>query len=305
MVPAMRSREVRLVRRPVGVPVLDDFGIVETVVAEPVAGQALVRNRLMALGAVMRTLLDGKGPLPGYQVGQPLFGRAVGEVVASDTVPPATLVAHPAGWREYALVDAARVEVIEPGTEVGALSSGFVAYAALRAAGLRPGETVFVSSAAGAVGSTAAFVAKQLGAGRVIGSSGSAAKRAVLTTDYGYDAALDRESRPSGVDVALDLVGDPAVVTAMNTGGRIALVGALAEQFGEGSCPPLDVSSVIAKGLTLTGVTAAAHPELRAAYRAVAVEPPHTVVDGLDAAPSALLDLFAGRHRGLVLVSLG
>jgi NADPH-dependent curcumin reductase CurA len=243
--------------------------------------------------------------MPGYQIGQPLFGKAVGEVVAGEA-PVGTLVSHLAGWRSHALLDAGRFQIIAPGTELAALSSGFVAYAGLRAAGLRPGETVYVSSAAGAVGSTSARLAKALGAGRVIGSTGSGEKAAVLTTSLGYDEGFDRRTAtvPSGVDVALDLVGDPGLVSAMNPGGRLALIGTLAQQLGGVTPEPWDTMTVIAKGLTLVGVSVAAHRALEPEYRTVAPEPPHSVVRGLEAAPDALLNLFAGHFTGLVVVAL-
>ncbi|TQS47023.1 zinc-binding dehydrogenase [Cryptosporangium phraense] len=293
----MRTREVRLAGP-------DELVVVETELAEPGPGHVLVRNRWMALGAVMRTLLDGTGPLPGYRVGEPLFGKAVGEVIAGDGAPVGTLVSHGLGWREHAITE--RFEIVEPGAELRALSSGFVAYGALRAAGLRSGETVYVSSVAGAVGSTAARLAKALGAARVVGSAGTPEKVAALTAAFGYDEAFDRqtETRPADIDVAIDLVGEPPVA-AMRPGGRIALVGALAQQLGGATPAPLDLLGVIGRGVTMVGLDLAAHRHLEPEYRTLAVDPPHSVVHGLDAAPDALRGLFAGRFTGLVVITLG
>jgi NADPH-dependent curcumin reductase CurA len=311
----MRTTEIRLAMRPAGAPTLADFALVETVLAEPGAGQILVRNRFMVLSAVMRTLLADGGPMPGYQVGQPLFGQAVGEVVSSSdpAVPVGATVAHPAGWREHALLDAGQARVIDADSALPTLSSGFTAYVGLRVAGLRPGDTVYVSSAAGAVGSMAAHLATALGAGRVIGSAGSAAKVAALTERFGYDAGFDyRSGQPAdGIDVALDNVGGgqlKSIVARMALRGRVALCGALAQQLGNEPDPELDLLTVVGKRLSLRGFITSDHrdyePEYRELIRARGITPPHTLIEGLDAAPQALLDLFAGQHTGLVVVTL-
>lgn len=316
----MRSAEIRLARRPAGPPVAEDFQRHEREVPEPGDGEVVVRNRLMALGAAMRSLLaGGLGPVPGYRVGEALSGRAVGEVVASASpeLPVGATVLHGLGWREYASGPAALFRAVRAADAVALLSGGATAYAGLRAAGLRAGETVYVSGAAGGIGSLAGPIARALGAARVVGSTGSASKVAALTERFGYDAGFRHEPgtvadrlravAPDGVDVGFDTVGGPVlagIVAAMRPRGRIALCGATGTQLGGAADPPLDLTAVIGGRLSLHGFTAAGEPQHETEFLRLGITVPHTVVDGLAAAPRALLDLFAGRHTGTVLIRL-
>jgi NADPH-dependent curcumin reductase CurA len=321
----MRTTEIRLIRRPVDAPALADFELVTTAVPAPGDGQVLVRNRYMVLSAVMRSLMAGAvPPMPGYQVGQVMFAKALGEVVssASQQVPVGATVVHMSGWREHAVVDSGRCRVVDPEDPLLHLSSGLTAFVGLRVAGLRQGETVYVSSAAGAVGSMVGQLAKAIGAGRVIGSTGSARKATDLTEKLGFDAAFDYRSEPvdkglarsapDGVDVFFDNVGGEqlaAAIKVLNPRGRIALCGALAQQLGDGADPQLDLLTIIGKRLSLHAFTATDHldwePEYLRLMRDNNIVPAHTIVDGLDSAPQALLDVFAGRHTGMVIVHLG
>ena len=241
----MRCAEIRLARRPATAPTLDDFGIrYDTDLPEPAAGEVIVRNRWLALGAVMHALLAGGiGPLPGYQVGQPLFGRAVGEVIASASPD------LPAGGDERAAhvrlagarAGSGRPAFHEiPASALARLSGGLTAYAGLRTAGLRRGETVYVSSAAGAVGSLVGQLAKNSSRpGRVIGSAASPAKIAQLTEQAALRrrvrppqrlfrrAGVVRAHAPEGVDVFFDNVGGAhlaATIEAMRPVGQVALL---------------------------------------------------------------------------------
>ncbi|TMR09770.1 NADP-dependent oxidoreductase, partial [Nonomuraea zeae] len=164
---AFDSREVRLASHvPTGLPLTSaSFRLTRS----PVGGPVVVRNRWMAVTAAMRTLISGSaGPMPAYQVGEVLYGPAVGEVVASSRPDLAVgdWVRHGLGWREYAAVGAwRRIEPVSSADEaMGHLGQGLTTYVGLRAAAeVRPGDTVLVTGAAGAVGSVAAPIARLLG----------------------------------------------------------------------------------------------------------------------------------------------
>ncbi len=160
----------------------------------------MVRNQYMSVDPYMRGRMnDVKSYVPPFALDAPLDGGAIGEVVASEAADVAvgTTVLHGLGWREYALLDATAARPVDPSVApvsayLGVLGmTGLTAYAGLlEVAAMKPGETVFVSAAAGAVGSLVGQIAKLKGAGRVIGSAGSPAKVERLRT-LGFDAAFD------------------------------------------------------------------------------------------------------------------
>ncbi|MCT9930615.1 NADP-dependent oxidoreductase [Planotetraspora sp. A-T 1434] len=318
------AHEVRLTAH--GRPGLERFRIVETPVPVPGPGQVLVRNRYLAMRAAMGLLMAGGEPtMPAYRPGEAMWGPAVGEVVAGDWT-PGILVAHDLGWREYALLEAAGVrELPELADPVAHLAQAETAYAGLvEAARLRPGDTVFVSSAAGSIGTMAGQIARLKGAGRVVGSAGSAAKVAWLVGELGFDAAFDhheealaerlREVAPEGVDVYFDNVGGEQLVAAIevaNPGARMALCGALAGQTGRTGqgLATVDTRALIAKRISLRGFTARDHPglgreEIAGWLRDGRLTVPVTRFAGLREAPRALLELLDGRHTGTVIVEL-
>ncbi|MFI6791644.1 NADP-dependent oxidoreductase [Nonomuraea sp. NPDC050383] len=327
--------EVRLVARPAGLPAPGDFEIAEVAVPDPVVGQVVVRNLFMSLEPGMLMLIAGVSglPMPRYEVGEVMYGAAIGEVVASadPSLGAGDLVMHRFGWREYAVARAGlfrRVDRNAYSTPSIYLGSGLVAYVGLTdAAELRPGDTVFVSSAAGATGNMAGQIARLKGASRVIGSAGSLEKVARLTGRLGFDAAFDyhdgpivdrlREAAPEGIDVYFDNVGGEqlqAAIEVMNPHGRIALCGALNQQ---GKSRPDDgrgdLLSVIGKRLTMRGFTMSDHPDrapefdtqFRTWLSEGAIVYDETVIDGLANAPQALLGLVEGAYTGKTVVRLG
>jgi NADPH-dependent curcumin reductase CurA len=327
------GREIRLAARPAGKVSASDFTLAEVPVPDPGPGQVLVRNRFFSVEPALRLWIDGSFglPMPLVPVGTALPGRAVGEVVtsASDSFRPGQMVAHGLGWREYAIGEAPGLEVLDadalPSLSAH-LAPALTAYAGLDVAGLQPGDTVFVSSAAGGVGSLAGQMARLRGAGRVIGSAGSAAKAAMLTRDLGFDAAFDyhdapvagqlHAAAPDGIDVYFDNVGGEQLVAAievMKAGGRIALCGAMASQ-GEDDAPPPRWNQllVIAKRLRITGFTASDHSGRSAEYladfgrwlRSGEIRYSETILDGLSAAPQAFCDVLRGRYAGRVAIRL-
>ena len=335
--PASTYREVRLVARPHG-PLTDDlFEVVEVPMPDPAPGQVLVRNTAMTVTAVMRTLMDEAEapdvPMRAYALGEPPHGLAVGEVVAAPgaELAPGALVRHRQSWREYSLLDASAVQPIDPDAlpdPAAHLAQGATAWmGVVRGAEVRAGDTVFVSGAAGGVGSLAGQIARLRGAGRVIGSTSSQAKADYLTGELGFDAVVLRvagpigeqlrAAAPDGIDAMVDNVGGEqlqAALAAARRGARFALVGALASQLsGAGPQPTrIDTLSFVARGITLRGVALFDHPDAVAAWqrefgpglRAGTLKFPHVRLHGVEQAPRALSELVEGRHIGAVIVEL-
>lgn len=330
------SREIRLASRPVGEPTSSNFELVEVDVPAPGPGQVLVRNTWMSVDPYMRGRMDDEPSyIPPFVLGAPLEGSAIGEVVAScaDHVPVGATVSHFLGWREHAVVDATETTVVDialapPQAFLGVLgSTGLTAYAALTdVAPVRPGDVVFVSSAAGAVGSVAGQIARKLGASRVVGSAGGPLKAKLLVATLGFDAAIDykagpvteqlAEAAPHGIDVYLDAVGGDhleAAIDSMRVGGRIAKIGAIAEYNATAPVPgPSNLYQIAKKELTLRGMLVTSHysqfPEyVDTASRWLADGSLHTeetVVDGLAQAPQAFIDVLRGGNIGKMLVRL-
>jgi NADPH-dependent curcumin reductase CurA len=329
------QREVHLAARPEGTLSTDHFHVVEVPVPEPGSGQVLVRNRLMSVTAVMRTLMvgDARLPMPVYEPGGPLWGPAIGEVIAAPgtDLAPGSLVTHDHGWREYAVVDAAEVAQVDhaavPDVAVH-LSQAFTAWmGVVRAAEVRSGDTVFVTGAAGGVGSLAGQFARLRGAKRVIGSTGSARKGRYLVEELGYDAVVVRgagpiedqlrAAAPDGIDAVFDNVGGEQLSAALavaRRGARVALVGTLSGQVSGDftATVEIDTGSLIVRGITLRGIAGVDHldavpqamREFGQGLRDGTVVFPHTRLSGIDQAPRALCELLEGRHIGAVLVEL-
>ncbi|MFE0530077.1 NADP-dependent oxidoreductase [Micromonospora parva] len=327
-----RNREIHLASRPQGWPTEDTFRLVETDVPTPGPGQIVVRNQFMSVDPYMRGRMnDVKSYVPPFALDAPLDGAAIGEVVASEAADIAVgaTVQHGLGWREYALLDATAARQVDPGVApVSAYLSvlgmtGLTAYAGLlEVAAMKPGETVFVSAAAGAVGSLVGQIAKLKGAGRVIGSAGSPAKVERLRA-LGFDAAFDyhdgvrealRAAAPDGVDVYFDNVGGDhleAAISAMNLHGRAAICGMIAQYNAtEPPAAPRNLALVIGKRLTLRGFLVNDHHDVRPAFvRDVAgwlrdgtLSYDETIVDGIENAPAAFLGLLRGENLGKMLV---
>lgn len=328
-------REVRLGTRPEGVLGIDHFHVVEAPVPKPAHGQVLVRNRLMSVVAVMRTLMKGDAdlPMPPYEPGEALWGPAIGEVIAAPgtDLRPGDHVTHRYGWREYATVDATDAQRIDPETlpdEAAHLSQGVIAWLGIvRAAEVREGDTVFVTGAAGGVGSLAGQFARLRGATRVIGSTSSQRKGQYLVKELGYDDVVIRgagpiedqlrQTAPDGIDAIFDNVGGEQLLAALavaRRGARVALVGTLSGQTSGGFTAPIeiDTGSLILRGITLRGMSGSDHldaiPQAMKEYgrglREGTITFPHTRLSGIDQAPRALCELLEGRHIGAVLVEL-
>ena len=330
------SRQIVLAARPHGEPTPAEFRLEDAELPDPGAGEVLVRNRWMSVDPYMRGRMnDARSYVPPFQVGAPLDGGAVGEVVASGDpgVPEGSTVLHGLGWRELALVPAKRVQPVDPQAApaqayLGALGMpGLTAYVGLLdIAGLREGDVVFVSGAAGAVGSLAGQIAKSRGH-TVIGSAGSPEKVALLRDELGFDAAFNykdgrvrdllRAAAPDGIDVYFDNVGGEhleAAIGSLRLHGRVALCGAISAYNATEPVPgPRNLGQAVGKRLTLRGFIVSDHsarmPDLVAEIGPALAEGRivvrETVVDGLEQAPQAFIDLLRGANTGKMLVRLG
>lgn len=332
------STQIHLARRPVGWPTHDDFRTVTVEYGELAPGEVRVTNEFVSVDPYMRGRMnEGRSYVAPYEIGEVITGGAVGRVVASaaEHLPVGTAVTHQHGWSDVVQADAATFTAVPdiPGMPLSLRlhilgMTGLTAYVGLTAiAGLREGDTVFVSGAAGAVGTAVGQIAKLLGAGRVVGSAGTPEKVALLTEKYGYDAALNykdgpvREQlaaiAPEGVDVFFDNVGGDhleAALDVMNDGGRMALCGAIALYNQTDRAPgPDNLANVITRALQITGFTVGSHvhhaPEFREKmagwFAEGRVRYDETVVDGIEHTVDAFLGMMRGANTGKMLVRVG
>jgi len=330
------AREIRLAARPEGWPTADTFELATVDVPAPRDGQVVVRNTVMSVDPYMRGRMnDVESYVPPFEVGTALDGAAIGEVVESrsDRYAVGDTVLHGLGWRDYAVLDAAHATRVDPAVApvsayLGILGMpGLTAYAGLvRAAELRDGDVVFVSGAAGAVGSAVGQFARLLGASRVVGSAGSPEKVRYATDELGFDAAFDyhagpvaqqlREAAPDGIDVYFDNVGGDhleAAIGAMHRHGRAAICGMISGYNETTPQPaPRNLARLIGWRLTLRGFLVRDHADLRGEFLDRAgrwladgqLSYRETFVDGLEHAPDAFLGMMRGDNIGKMLVRL-
>ncbi len=329
------AREIHLASRPQGEPTPDNFRLVETELPDLAEGEILVRNTVMSVDPYMRGRMnDVKSYVPPFQLDRPLDGGAVGTVVASrsDAVPEGASVLHGLGWRDLAVLPADRAKVVDTekfsdSAYLGVLGMpGLTAYAGLMAAAeFHSGDAVFVSGAAGAVGSLVGQIAKLSGASRVIGSAGSAEKVARLL-DLGFDAAFNYKDAPvaaqlkqaalDGIDVYFDNVGGDhleAAISRMNVDGRIAMCGAISVYNSTEPTPaPRNLTAVIGKRITLRGFIVSKYNAMADEFLATvgpwladgSIRWDETVREGLENAPQAFIDLLNGGNTGKMVVRL-
>jgi hypothetical protein len=325
-----KSREVHLVARPDGLPTEQEFQLVETDVPDAADGEVLVENLYMSVDPAMRPRLS-----VGYELNEPLAGGAVGRVVQSRSpgFDVGDLVTNRLGFREYFVSGPeglSRLEVVDGLPLTAHLhvlgGTGFTAYGGLLKIGqLKPEDKVFVSTAAGAVGSVAAQIAKIKGCW-VVGSAGSAEKARWLAEDAGLDAVIDykatpirralHQAAPGGIDVYFDNVGGDhldAALACMNTLGRVAVCGMISGYNEPGARTVVrNLANIIYGRITLRGFTVADFPELRENFitdmtgwlREGRIQYQETILEGIEAAPRALIGLFAGLNNGKMLVKL-
>ncbi|EWT01189.1 NADP-dependent oxidoreductase [Intrasporangium oryzae NRRL B-24470] len=331
-----KPREVQLTSRPVGWPTADDFALVESEVPPLADGQLLVRNVVMSVDPYMRGRMSAaKSYAEPYALGEAMHGGAVGEVLESraEGIAPGDHVLHGLGWREVAVVDASQARVVDTSVApasayLGVLGmTGLTAYAGLtRIASFKPGDIVFVSGAAGAVGSVVGQIAKALGAGRVIGSAGSQEKVDYLVGELGFDAAFNykdgavrdllAQAAPEGIDVYFDNVGGEhleAAIGALRLGGRIAVCGAISGYNNTEAPPgPRNLVRLIQTRGLIQGFLVGDHYDLAGEYAQKAagwladgtLTSRETFADGIDHAVDAFLGVLRGENTGKMIVRL-
>jgi hypothetical protein len=329
------AREIRLKSRPQGLPTADNFELATVDLPAPGAGEVQVKNLWMTVDPYMRGRMnDAKSYVPPFQLGKALEGGAVGEVTASGDAAykPGDLVQSNFGWREGFNAPAAHVQKLDtmglpPQAFLGAAGMpGLTAYAGLlRVAGLKDGDVVFVSGAAGAVGSMVVQIAKAKGH-TVVGSAGGAEKVAFLK-EIGCDHVIDYKAEkdltaalmraaPEGIDVYFDNVGGEhleAALTAARPFGRFAMCGAISMYNATEPPPgPRNLFFVVGKQLKLQGFIVSTHWDMMPDFhRDLAqwvkegkVTWKETVFEGIDRAPDAFRGLFSGENLGKMLVKL-
>ena len=329
------SQEWRLAARPRGEPVTSDFELARVELGEPGEGEVLIRNSWLSVDPYMRGRMnDSRSYVSSFRLGEPMSGGAVGRVEASGHAgfSAGDWVVHMLGWREAALADGRGLQRVDPdlaplSSYLGALGMpGLTAFVGIDDVGrVQPGDVVYVSAAAGAVGSAAAQIAKIRGA-RVLGSAGSPEKVAWLE-ELGLDGVFDyhqrpvrdalRELAPDGLDVYFDNVGGDhleAAIGAMRDHGRIVGCGSISRYNDTEPSPgPRNMFQVVTKRLRLEGFIIRDHGDRLPAFLAEAaawvadgrLRWRETVVEGIERMPEAFVGLLRGDNVGKMLVKVG
>ncbi len=328
----MTAREVFLSSVPDGTATAEDFAVRDAEVPDPQPGQVVVGLRRLGLNAGLAGRLGAEGTSygPGIGVGDVPASDAVVEVLRSsaDGVSVGDLAVRRSPWRSVDVCDAGELTDLPAAAADASLESaltvlghvGFTAWTGMVHVGqVRPEDTVYVSAAAGGVGSCAVQIAKAVGA-EVIGLAGTDEKVALITERLGADRGINRhdgdaldllrEAAPDGIDLYYDNVGGEQLAAALqvlNHRGRVVVCGSVAS----GSGGPSDFRPMIYQELTMRGFTVSEHEDLRGQFeeqvgawvRDGAVRSLHTVFEGFDAVPEAFASLLAGGSTGRVIVS--
>jgi NADPH-dependent curcumin reductase CurA len=328
----VRNRQILLAEAPKSKLGPEHFELTEGETPVPGEGEVLVRVRLISLDAANRAWMQGATYRSAVTAGSVMAGGSVAEVVESRApqFKPGDLVFGDTGWQEYASVPAkalTKLPKLEPMTNLISVYgiAGLTAYFGLLDIGKpKPGETVVVSAAAGAVGSLVGQVAK-IKACRVVGIAGGAEKCTWLTKELGFDAAVDYKSgalfktlkaaAPSGIDVYFDNVGGDifeACLAQMNVRGRIACCGAVSQyDMAPPASGPRGVPGlIVVKRLRVEGFIVTdffdqrerAIADLQSWVQSGKLKVQEDVVEGLENTPQALIGLLAGENRGKRMV---
>ena len=329
-------RRVVLVRRPPGEPAESDFRVEEVAMPEPKHGEVLVKVAYLSLDPYQRgRMRDAASYASPVGLGEVMTGGIVGEVVKSSNPRFAVgdVVEDRLGWQEYAIGGAASMRKVDPAlapisTANGVLGMpGMTAYFGLLEVGQpKPGETIVVSAASGAVGQVVGQIGKIMGC-RVVGIAGGAKKCAFVKDELGFDACVDYKAGndldaalrgvcPNGIDVYFDNVGgevSDAVLRNINFFGRVALCGSISQY--NATTPPIGPrllgtfvgKRVRAQGFIVTDFATKYEPAMRQMgewIRDGRLKYREDVVQGIDKAPRAFIGLLRGENFGKLLVKM-
>jgi NADPH-dependent curcumin reductase CurA len=328
------NRQVLLASRPQGWVTEDNFRIVDVPLTKPAAGEVLVKNDWLSLDPYMRgRMSDAKSYVPSVQIGEVMVGQTAGTVVESQdpAFRPGDAVVAPSGWQLYATLKAKALRRIDakraPASYyLGVLGMpGMTAWFGLTEVGKpKPGETLVVSAASGAVGSVVGQLARIMGA-RAVGIAGGKAKCDYVVNELGFDACVDyragdvaarlREACPDGVDVDFENVGGElldTVLGAMNRHGRVVICGLIAEYNATEPYGYKRLRSILVNRIRMQGMIVfdwearygEAIEALAGYYAAGKLKTRESIVEGLDNAPRGLIGLLKGENFGKQLVKL-
>ncbi|RQT52481.1 NADP-dependent oxidoreductase [Burkholderia cepacia] len=332
------NRRVVLASRPVGAPAAHDFRLETTAVPTPADGEVLLQTLYLSLDPYMRwRMSDAPSYAPPVALGDTMVGGTVSRVVASKHPAFAVgeLVLGDSGWQDYALSDGADLmplgtDLERPSHALGVLGMpGFTAYTGLLKIGQpKPGETVVVAAASGAVGAVVGQIAKLKGC-RVVGIAGDAEKCRYVTETLGFDVCIDRrapdlarqlaQACPDGIDIYFENVGGAifdAVLPLLNVGARVPLCGLISQYNDSEPAPGPDrlprlTDTLLKKRIHMEGFIILDHyatgyqaflAEMGRWVEAGEITPREDVTDGLERAPEALIGLLAGKNFGKVVV---
>lgn len=331
------SKQIQLTSRPKGWPSEENFETVSVDLPDLSEGEVRVQNLYISVDPYMRGRMSAaKSYVAPFEVGETMTGGAVGKVVESrsDDLSEGALVLHQFGWRDVAQAPAEQfnevpeIPGVAPSLYLGMLGlTGLTAYVGLtRVAKMQEDDVVFVSGAAGAVGSAVGQIAQLLGASKVIGSAGSKEKTDVLVQKYGYDVALNykdapiREqlpkAAPNGIDVYFDNVGGDhleAALDVLNRYGRAALCGAISQYNNTEPDPgPDNMANFVKQSLGFKGFIVGDYMEyagefqerMSAWIREGKIRYDETVVDGLENATDAFISMMQGANTGKMVVRI-
>jgi NADPH-dependent curcumin reductase len=328
------NRQILLKSRPEGAPSLANFELTQAPIPEPGEGEVLMRHRYLSLDPYMRGRMSAaKSYAKPAQVGEPMVGGTVGEIVKSRNPKHAAgdIVLGFGGWQDFSLSNGAGLRKLDPkaapiSTALGVLGMpGMTAYVGLTEIGQpKPGETVVVAAASGAVGSVVGQIAKIKGC-RAVGIAGGVDKCRFVSDELGFDACLDHRAPdlarqleaacPKGIDVYFENVGgavQQAVWPLLNDFARVPVCGLIAQYNLTTPMPGPDMFSVLRKRLLLRGFIvsdfAVKLPDfLRDAgewVRSGRLKYREDVVEGLENAPATFLGMLQGKNFGKTLVKI-